>query len=122
MLAFGQPGSGKTHLLYRMTEETFNPSRDRKGVVFARVQTTPLRSRLGFTSRFLALQQNLWVDRGKLGLCPKPQGFLRHGSGVPRVDEEAPLRVLSGGLSKDTVPSHVAASYRSSRVNKLPRR
>ncbi len=35
-----------------MVEGTFNPSRDRKGVVSARVQTTPLRSRLGFTFRF----------------------------------------------------------------------
>ncbi len=39
----------------RMTEGTFYPSRDRKGVGCAAQATAPLRSRLGFTSRFLGV-------------------------------------------------------------------
>jgi len=53
---------------------------------------------------------------GELGLCPRPWGFLRHGSGVPRRKEKAPLRQGSGAGALD------APSAELSLVRLRPRR
>ncbi len=59
-----------------------------------KVRQEKTRESTGLSNSFRwALQQNLWVDRGMLGLCPRARDFLRHRSGVPRGDEKAPLRL-----------------------------
>ena len=63
----------------------------------------------------MVLQQNPLAD--ELGLGPGPRVFLRHGSGVPSVYEEAPPQFSSGAGALDATSAGLSpAGLRPRRV------